>query len=258
MHLLHARTLKLEYFVGDRIPPYAILSRTLAEEEVSMQDLLHDPEASRKKGYAKIAATCKQALRDDLEFCWVDTCCIDEPSSAELSEAINSMFKWYERSEVCYAYLADFQKAVGYFAVAQWKQLDGPALARFLESRWFTRGWTLQELIAPRALRFYDATWAYVGTRNGPLASPISEKTGVDIMALDGTPLDMALDSRGRAFAIGRRFIASASPRRYPGRLTERQPERKTGHIAFLDCSACICLYCTAREVMLSFACKRS
>jgi hypothetical protein len=82
-------------------------------------------------------------------FLTYTSCCIDKTSSAELSEAINSMFRWYSRSKVCYAYLTD----VSY---------DGfdDSLPK---SRWFTRGWTLQELLAPSSVVFYSAEWTRIG-----------------------------------------------------------------------------------------------
>ncbi|KAK3710220.1 hypothetical protein LTR37_010441 [Vermiconidia calcicola] len=122
MHLLNARTRKLEYFIGSpeptyhalsrtgsigSLPDYAILSHTWRKEEVSMQDVNNDPKVDSKEGYRKILFTCEQALADGIDYAWVDTCCIDKTSSAELSEAINSMFRWYKQAVVCYAYLSD-------------------------------------------------------------------------------------------------------------------------------------------------------
>jgi hypothetical protein len=87
-------------------PPYAILSQSWGSEEVSYQDMMSG-RAKEKKGFANIQACCKQALEEGIEYAWVDTCCIDKTSSTELSEAINSMFRWYAESAVCYAYLSD-------------------------------------------------------------------------------------------------------------------------------------------------------
>jgi hypothetical protein len=78
----------------------------LGQEEVTFQDLSREGH-QQKEGYAKIEGCCQQAIKDQLLWVWVDTCCIDKTSSAELSEAINSMFRWYESAEVCYAYLQD-------------------------------------------------------------------------------------------------------------------------------------------------------
>jgi hypothetical protein len=143
MRLLHVDTRQLEEFFNDDIPPYAILSHTWDEEEVTFQDL--DVESHKnKRGHAKIEGYCQQAKSDGLSWVWIDTCCIDKTSSAELSEAINSTFQWYRESVVCYAYLQDVPQGVDI-----WEDDSG-----FRGSRWFTRGWTLQELLAPYRLIF--------------------------------------------------------------------------------------------------------
>lgn len=170
MRLINCTTLELEEFFGSNIPPYAILSHTWGSEEVLFSDLpLRQPSTIAKAGYQKIKLTCDQALRDGLAFAWVDTCCIDKSSSAELSEAINSMFDWYAGSSQCYAFLEDV--VAGQFV------LDLP------NSRWFTRGWTLQELIAPAEVTFYDGTWTTFGDRR-ILAQKISHITGIDLEVL--------------------------------------------------------------------------
>jgi hypothetical protein len=72
------------------------------------QEYVHQTEATRtKQGYKKIIAICDLARKDGYRHAWVDTCCIDKSSSAELSEAINSMFTWCWDACVCYAYLSD-------------------------------------------------------------------------------------------------------------------------------------------------------
>ena len=140
MHLIHVPTLKLvEYPYGDS-PPYAILSHTWGspEDEVLFEDMINGPEqAKRKPAFQKVDYTCAQARKEGLDYCWIDTCCIDKRSSAELQEAINSMFTWYQRATTCYAYLSDVTDAL--------------EDAQFENARWFTRGWTLQELLAPSA-----------------------------------------------------------------------------------------------------------
>src|ERR1700712_2857061 len=108
MRLINCSTLQLEEFLGKNIPPYSILSHTWGEEEISFAEFSSRQSPSQsKEGYQKISSARHQALRDELQYLWVDTCCIDKSSSAELSEAINSMYKWYERSAVCYTYLSD-------------------------------------------------------------------------------------------------------------------------------------------------------
>jgi hypothetical protein len=105
MKLLNVRTLKVEDHFRS-IPPYAILSHTWGDEEVSYQDM-QSGSAEHMKGFRKVEYTCKQALEDGIFHVWIDTCCIDKTSSSELSEAINSMFRWYHHASVCYAYLSD-------------------------------------------------------------------------------------------------------------------------------------------------------
>src|ERR1700744_949463 len=132
MWLLHTTSLKLHEFRSEP-PPYAILSHTRDEEEVTFQDI-GSPECEKNRGYKKIQQCCAQARADDLEFAWIDTCCINKDSSAELSEAINSMFRWYSAAHVCYVYLVDVD-------IPSAADHHGP----FSTSRWWTRGWTLQE-----------------------------------------------------------------------------------------------------------------
>jgi hypothetical protein len=152
MRLLNAKTLKLTQFARD-VPPYAIVSHTWGDEEVSYQEI-DLPERTAKKGFAKILGCCRQALKDTLEWVWVDTCCIDKTSSAELSEAINSMYAWYRSSEICYVYLEDVSTPDAGFPERE-----------FWVARWFTRGWCLQELIAPSVVEFYTADWHDIGTK---------------------------------------------------------------------------------------------
>jgi hypothetical protein len=142
MRLLNAITAKLEDFNYDRIPPYAILSHTWGQDEVSFQNIQR-PLALLGCGYEKIKYCCDQALKDGYNYIWVDTCCIDKSSSAELSEAINSMFTRCEKAAVCYAYLSDVPSETSFSRDSH-----------FGQCRWFTRGWTLQELIAPADVRF--------------------------------------------------------------------------------------------------------
>jgi hypothetical protein len=171
MRLISSKTLQLKEFFGGRIPKYAILSHTWKEEEeVSFKDM-QGPVAKEKKGFAKLQNFCAQAARDGFEYAWIDTCCIGKSSSAELSEAINSMYKWYKNAQICYAYLADVST------------YDG-----LKSSRWFTRGWTLQELIAPSIVIFYDKNWNYIGTKSN-LDKEISRITGIDIRVLRGCAL---------------------------------------------------------------------
>ena len=132
-----------------------------------MQQDLETEESKTKAGYAKITACCALALSSGWEWLWIDTCCIDKTSSAELSEAINSMYKWYQDSQVCYAYLIDCFLLSGEISDAD-----------FCQSRWFTRGWTLQELLAPSTVIYYDRDWREIGTKSS-LTPQISRVTGI-------------------------------------------------------------------------------
>ncbi|KAF2195026.1 HET-domain-containing protein [Zopfia rhizophila CBS 207.26] len=151
-----------EDFIGDEvIPPYAILSHTWGAdtEEVTFDDLKNGT-GKDKPGYEKIQFCGEQARQDDLQYFWIDTCCINKANKAELSQSINSMFRWYRNATRCYVYLSDVstakRKASGQSSEFTWE----PA---FRESRWFTRGWTLQELLAPGLVEFFfpgtQATW---------------------------------------------------------------------------------------------------
>jgi len=160
MRLINTSTLRLEHFSGSQnTPEYAILSHTWGkdEDEVSFEDLKPDFQLSQitpKYGSEKIKMTCQLAREEyNLNYAWIDTCCIDKSSSAELSEAINSMFKWYRQAVICFAFLADWE----------------PEDQTFTHCKWFTRGWTLQELVASETILFYDKTWQLRGTK---LSSP--------------------------------------------------------------------------------------
>ncbi|KAH9897120.1 heterokaryon incompatibility protein-domain-containing protein [Xylariomycetidae sp. FL2044] len=183
MRLINVDTLALEEFHDKtQTPPYAVLSHTWGTQEVSFEDWRRVKRASRKKGYDKIIATCSQAKRDGLRYVWVDTNCINKTSSSELSEAINSMFDWYRGADVCYAYLDDVEdKADG----DEW--LEGnPFYDSFHRSRWFSRGWTLQELLAPKKLVCYSKGWTRLGTRHD-LSYRISKVTKIDELFLYDT-----------------------------------------------------------------------
>ncbi|KAI1103218.1 HET-domain-containing protein [Jackrogersella minutella] len=174
MRLINVETIEL-HEIQDPIAlgyRYAILSHTWGRDEVSFQDL----EAGRgpsKQGYEKITLTCEQAKRDGLQWAWVDTCCIDKLSSAELSEAINSMYQWYKKSAICYAYLSDVDRDEFPYVPP-----TGYGDKRQI-SRWFTRSWTLQELIAPWRVRFYDRGWKEIGLSKGKIADIISNVTKI-------------------------------------------------------------------------------
>jgi hypothetical protein len=170
MRLLHTKTFELYEFGGRKIPHYAILSHTWENEEVTLQDIKTN-RAATLRGYEKVSKACLVAAADGFEYVWIDTCCIDKTSSAELSEALNSMYRWYQEAEECYAYLADVPPN----SVNRATGVIGP---EFRKSRWFTRGWTLQELIAPLSVIFLDGEWQEIGTKSN-LQRDISEITGI-------------------------------------------------------------------------------
>ncbi|KAI1305096.1 heterokaryon incompatibility protein-domain-containing protein [Xylaria venustula] len=165
MRLINTSTLNIHQFPSDSTKDYAILSHTWNEEECTLQDMAV-ADVEERKGYTKIKSCCEQALADGLDWAWVDTCCIDKTSTAELSEAINSMFRWYSNAKVCYAYLADVEN-----------QDD------LASSRWFSRGWTLQELIAPKTVRFYSFNWTSLGSKV-ELSHALQTITSIDASVL--------------------------------------------------------------------------
>ncbi|RBR24521.1 uncharacterized protein FIESC28_02717 [Fusarium coffeatum] len=170
MRLINTTTLEVEEFFDVSIPEYAILSHTWGDGEVSLQDWADRKNRRFKPGFQKIIWACTQAVKDQLGYVWVDTNCIDKSSSAELSEAINSMFKWYRRSAVCYVYLEDVPALT-------FDECTMPNSA-FRHARWFTRGWTLQELIAPPNAVFFSSDWTMIATKF-KLAPCITEISGI-------------------------------------------------------------------------------
>lgn len=167
-------------------PPYAILSHTWGadEEEVTFKDLVNGSGKS-KAGYTKIRFCAEQAARDGLQYFWVDTCCIDRSSSTELAEAINSMFRWYRDAARCYVYLSDV-------SVHDLNTTVSPSESTwessFRRARWFTRGWTLQELLAPMSLDFFQRDGKRLGDKKS-LELQIHEITGIPIQCLRGRSL---------------------------------------------------------------------
>ncbi|KAK1956063.1 HET-domain-containing protein [Colletotrichum sublineola] len=201
MRLLHTTNLNIEEFTGSKsgrllvheernavpvraVPRYAILSHTWEEEEeVTLQDWQGDTDSRKsKKGYAKILKSCERASQDGYDWIWIDTCCIDKTSSTELSEAINSMFYWYRNSAVCYVYLSDATGTQPAFVE------DCSSQTKPVVARWYSRGWTLQEVIAPAKIRFFRRDWTDLGSKEDHL-NAISRITGMDIYALQGGEL---------------------------------------------------------------------
>lgn len=171
MRLLNVNTFELSEFFEDDVPPYSILSHRWGKDEVSYQDFIlgHKIDGA---GFKKIRELCEvvkarkvffpdyasklyNASPEPLRWVWIDTCCIDKASSAELSEAINSMYKWYANAEECLVYMAD--------VASPDKEANEQVWESFERSEWFTRGWTLQELLAPNVKVFYTSTWQILG-----------------------------------------------------------------------------------------------
>jgi hypothetical protein len=187
-----------EDFVRNKIPPYAILSHTWKEgQEVTFADLKDlgnavNADSQSKEGYQKIRFCAQQAKRDGLDYFWVDTCCIDKANHTELSKAINSMFRWYQNAKRCYVFLSDVENDA----------LEGNGESAFMQSRWFTRGWTLQELLAPQSVEFFSKEGARLGDRE-LLKHPIHKVTGIPIEALSGSDLSN--------FDVAKRFSWAAN-----------------------------------------------
>jgi hypothetical protein len=189
MRLLQLKSngeLSLTKYRINNIEPYAILSHTWGndEEEVTFKDLV-EGSGNTKAGYRKVQFCAEQAARDGLQHFWVDTCCINKPDYTELSEAINSMFRWYRNATKCYVYLSDVSTPDSDAN----DQPSQPAWeSAFRKSRWFTRGWTLQELIAPLSVEFFSLEGKRLGDKKS-LEGQLQEITGIAAMALQGTPL---------------------------------------------------------------------
>ncbi|KAF5349014.1 hypothetical protein D9758_012672 [Tetrapyrgos nigripes] len=170
----------IDFSENDPTPPYAILShRWVLGEEVSYQDYLESRPDTKKLGYWKIRRACMVACIQGFDYIWIDTICINQGNHNEVAQNINGMYSFYQHSEVCYAYLADIYKPPGN---------DGSAdlISKMWRSGWFQRGWTLQELVAPRNVVFFSAGWEAIGTRSF-LKFAISSLTGIPATVLDGS-----------------------------------------------------------------------
>ncbi|EUC41897.1 hypothetical protein COCMIDRAFT_29390 [Bipolaris oryzae ATCC 44560] len=177
MRLLNTETLELTSFVG-QVLDYVILSHQWEEEEVVFEDVSKVPlsrqtnRARAKRGFAKVLGTCALAVKDGFKWVWIDSCCIDKSSSSGLQESINSMFQSYQRAQICYAYLSN---------VADISSGWGEAFSRSL---WFTRGWTLQGLLAPCTVEFYSADWRPIGTKFCR-SKQVASITGIEVAVLE-------------------------------------------------------------------------
>lgn len=214
MRLVNVHTVLLEEFLDNRIPKYAILSHTwedhevLFDEFVAFKSALQEDDERFTPGYAKIYNFCKFAKARGYDYVWVDTCCIDKRSSAELSEAINSMCLWYELADCCFAYMCDVTSTSD--------------KAQFLSSRWWTRGWTLQELIAPANVIFLSKDWTVIDDKK-TLAEEIGSAKGIVVRALQGIEA-----ARRESVAARMSWVA--------GRVTTRIEDRAYCLLGLFDC----------------------
>jgi Heterokaryon incompatibility protein (HET) len=164
----------------NNIPPYLILSHTWSsnkDDEVSFSDIKNG-HFQKPAWHTKVRGFCNIARQKGYNYVWIDTCCIDKSSSAELAMSINSMYRWYQQADACFVYLSDVKKSkhMGWFQNPQ-KDCAKP--------KWFTRCWTLQELIAPRRLALYDKNWERLGSR-AELSRAISVATDIPTSVLEG------------------------------------------------------------------------
>jgi hypothetical protein len=211
MRLLNCKSMTLKYFGESDLPRirYAILSHRWLEnndEETSFEDIQNPKRdtVQKKLGFKKIQQCCKQAIKDGIDWIWVDTCCIKQSSSTELSESINSMFRWYGSATVCYAYLFDVYGSPLH---------DEQSAREFRNSSWFTRAWTLQELLAPKEVVFFSNNWEDLGTKL-ELSNLVSEVTRIDeeylvprsdIHSTPPTNIKSASLAKRMSWAVGRK-----------------------------------------------------
>ncbi|KIW94632.1 uncharacterized protein Z519_04608 [Cladophialophora bantiana CBS 173.52] len=173
MRLINVQTLQIEDFSLKLVPPYAILSHTWENDEITFQTWCSPwqwPLLRMRDN--KITRTCRLAKEHRLGYVWIDTCCIDKTNSAELSEAINSMYRWYQEASICFVYLSDLPDTADLHT-------------GFARCRWHKRGWTLQELIAPRRVEFYDQAWRPRGSKKEH-QELLSKCTGIPAPVLSG------------------------------------------------------------------------
>ncbi|KAJ8105580.1 hypothetical protein OPT61_g10088 [Boeremia exigua] len=171
-------------FHGKLIPPYAILSHRWSTSETLFEDIFNGNYNQKEQGYQKLKFCAEQAAKDGLRYFWIDTCCIDKWDNNERSNAINSMFQWYRNAVRCYVFLSDVSLSAGIETAfcTDWE-------TSFRASAWFTRGWTLQELIAPVSVEFFSCEGQRIGDKVS-LERLLHEITGIPLAALQNSPLE--------------------------------------------------------------------
>lgn len=205
MYLIDSNTFKLEQFVSwEDVDEYAILSHRwgAVKDEVLFEDMdnlsaFKKESGMKEAGMKKLEECCRIAREHDIRWVWMDTCCVDKKSSAELSESMNSMFNYYKHAKLCIAYLRDVKAETVYEPLFH---------SEFRKSEWFTRSWTLQELIAPgpEALTFYNHAWKKLAKKDH-LIDFISEITGIDDEALIGEDISQFSIAERMAWAAHRK-----------------------------------------------------
>ena len=244
MRLLHSRDLTFKDFPGSNIPRYAIVSHRWSETELSYQSFLTDKELYlsghlESYGWTKIIKAAELTHQCNLEWIWIDTICINKESSAELTEAINSMYNWYKYACECFAFLPDVHYDEAWWmgdadpvrtfnADVDTSRVTGldystktklPDLGHctfqpvayapvrisekeFMQSTWFKRSWTLQELMAPISLVFFNSNFQPIGTRN-TLSFLITKATEIPLEFLRG---DVTSRSQTTAACVAERM----------------------------------------------------
>ncbi|KAI9566978.1 hypothetical protein HD554DRAFT_2111690 [Boletus coccyginus] len=181
---------------------YAIFShRWFSEGEPTYQDMMKGNRLGGA-GYEKLKQFCDTAQSARVTYAWSDTCCINKDSSAELDESIRSMFRWYRNSFICIAYLGNTD-----------------CLDNVGDDEWFRRGWTLQELIAPKCIKFYGRKW-------NPLTDVVNDLDHWEILKkIENVTTIRAHFLRGRQFEPGPKDIAERMSWA-AGRTTTRGEDR--------------------------------
>jgi tetratricopeptide (TPR) repeat protein len=201
MRLLHSDALGrllLTDFRGKPIPPYAILSHRWSDSETLIEDISNENYKEKEEGYRKLKFCAERAAQDGLQYFWIDTCCIDRWDNNERSKAINSMFQWYRNAARCYVFLSDVSLSTATDPVqrSDWE-------APFRASAWFTRGWTLQELIAPVSVEFFSREGQRLGDKTS-LEQLLHEITDIPLAALHNCPLEQFSTSERQQWAKNR------------------------------------------------------